>query len=70
LPLGICVLFTTNDAYMRDLSLIVPRDYVASNSDEEKSNALDQMSKVLKADIRPSADLNLPQLLCRFSRST
>jgi nicotinamidase-related amidase len=66
----ICVLFTANDAYMRDLSLIVPRDCVASNSDEENSNALDQMSKVLKADTRPSTDLDLTQLLCRFSRST
>jgi nicotinamidase-related amidase len=67
---NICVLFTANDAYMRDLSLIVPRDCVASNSDEENSNALDQMSKVLKADTRPSTDLDLTQLLCRFSRST
>jgi nicotinamidase-related amidase len=67
---NICVLFTANDAYMRDLSLIVPRDCVASNSDEENSNALDQMSKVLKADIRPSTDLDLTQLLCQFSRST
>jgi nicotinamidase-related amidase len=67
---NICVLFTANDAYMRDLSLIVPRDCVASNSDEENSNALDQMSKVLKADTRPSTDLDLTQLLRRVSRST
>jgi nicotinamidase-related amidase len=66
----ICVLFTANDAYIRNLSLIVARDCVASNSDEENSNALDQLSKVLKADIRPSTDLDLPQLLCQFSRST
>jgi nicotinamidase-related amidase len=67
---NICVLFTANDAYMRDLSLIVPRDCVASNSDEENCNALGQMAKVLKADIRPSTDLDLTQLLYRFSRST
>jgi nicotinamidase-related amidase len=67
---NICVLFTANDAYMRDLSLIVPRDCVASNSGEDNSNALDQMSKVLKADIRPSTELDLTQLLSRFSRSS
>jgi nicotinamidase-related amidase len=67
---NICALFTANDAYMRDLSLIVPRDCVASNSDEEISNALDQMPKVLKADIRPSTELDLSQLLGQFSRST
>jgi nicotinamidase-related amidase len=65
-----CVLFTANDAYMRDLSLNVPRDCVASNSEEENCIALDQMSKVLKADIQRSSDLDLTQLLCRFSRST
>jgi nicotinamidase-related amidase len=37
---NICVLFTANDAYMRDLSLIVPRDCVASNTEPEKTRAL------------------------------
>ena len=32
---NICVLFTANDAYMRDFSLVVPRDCVASNTEEE-----------------------------------
>lgn len=54
---NICVLFTANDAYMRDLRLVVPADCVASNSDEENQYALNQMAKVLKADIRPSSDL-------------
>ncbi len=57
---NICVLFTANDAYMRDFSLFVPRDCVASNTDEENRHALDQMSKVLKADIRPSTELDFP----------
>jgi nicotinamidase-related amidase len=60
---NICVLFTANDAYMRDLALIVPRDCVASNTEEENQNALDQMSKVLKADIRPSTELDLDDIL-------
>jgi nicotinamidase-related amidase len=54
---NICVLFTANDAYMRDFELIVPSDCVASNSEEDNRHALDQMQRVLKADIRPSAEL-------------
>jgi nicotinamidase-related amidase len=30
---NICVLFTANDAYMRDYQLFVPADCVASNAD-------------------------------------
>ena len=55
---NICVLFTANDAYMRDFHLIVPSDCVASNSEEENRLALEQMAKVLKADTRPSAQLH------------
>ena len=55
---NICVLFTANDAYMRDLHLFVPGDCVASNTEEENRHALEQMGKVLKADIRPSAELS------------
>jgi nicotinamidase-related amidase len=54
---NICVLFTANDAYMRDLHLIVPSDCVASNTEEENRYALDQMAKILKADTRPSTEL-------------
>ncbi len=54
---NICVLFTANDAYMRDLHLAVPSDCVASNTEEENRHALDQMRKVLKADTRPSTEL-------------
>ncbi len=59
---NICVLFTANDAYMRDFSLIVPSDCVASNTLEENDSALEQMRKVLKADIRPSTELDLDSL--------
>jgi nicotinamidase-related amidase len=54
---NICVLFTANDAYMRDLHLAVPSDCVASNTGDENQYALDQMRKVLKADTRPSTEL-------------
>jgi nicotinamidase-related amidase len=59
---NICVLFTANDAYMRDLRLVVPADCVASNTEEENRYALAQMAKVLKADTRPSAGLSFETL--------
>ena len=59
---NICVLFTANDAYMRDFRLVVPRDCTASNTPEENEHALQQMQRVLKADIRPSAELDWGKL--------
>ena len=56
---NICVLFTANDAYMRDYKLIVPGDCVASNTEGENRHALEEMAKVLKADIRPSPAIDL-----------
>lgn len=53
---NICVLFTANDAYMRDLKLLVPADGVASNTVAESAAALEQMRKVLKADVRPCGE--------------
>ena len=57
-----CVLFTANDAYMRDFRLLVPSDCVASNSDQENRVALEQMRQVLKADIRPSTEIDFAAL--------
>ena len=54
-----CVLFTANDAYMRDFKLFVPSDCVVSETEAENEYALQQMAKVLKADTRPAAELNL-----------
>ena len=59
---NICVLFTANDAYMRDYRLFVPSDCVASNSAEETENSLRQMKTVLKADIRPSVAIEVSVL--------
>jgi hypothetical protein len=39
---------------------------VASNSEESNRAALEQMERVLKADTRPSAELNLEDLVARF----
>jgi nicotinamidase-related amidase len=52
-----CVLFSANDAYMRDLHLVVPADCIVSNTVEENEYALRQMRTVLKADVRPSTKL-------------
>jgi nicotinamidase-related amidase len=49
-----CVLFTANDAYMRDYKLIIPADCTASINQQDNDSALRQMQKVLKADIRAS----------------
>lgn len=54
-----CVLFSANDAYMRDLTLFIPADCTASNTQEENDHALKLMEKVAKADIRPSTELDL-----------
>jgi nicotinamidase-related amidase len=59
---NICILFTANDAYMRDFNLIVPADCVVSNTPEENRHALMQMKKVLKADISASPRLKLGAL--------
>ena len=57
-----CVLFTANDAYMRDFKIFVPSDCVVSNNEEENESALKQMELVLKATTTESAELNLGQL--------
>ena len=54
-----CVLFTANDAYMRDLKVFVPSDCVVSNTEEENVYALKQMETVLKADLTPGAEVDL-----------
>ncbi|MGH8669562.1 MAG: cysteine hydrolase family protein, partial [Burkholderiales bacterium] len=57
-----CVLFTAHDAYMRDFHLVVPRDCVASASEDDDRHALDHMAKVTKADTRPSPEIDLSRL--------
>jgi nicotinamidase-related amidase len=65
----ICVLFTANDAYMRDLHLVIPADCVASRQPDENRHALAHMQRVLKADIRPSTALDF-QALKRLAGAT
>jgi len=54
-----CVLFTANDAYMRDFDLFVPSDCTVSNTKKENDSALGLMRKFLKADTRSSSKIVL-----------
>src|SRR3954469_864491 len=51
---NICVLFTANDAYMRELKIFVPSDCIVSNTAEENDHALMQIGSVLKGNLTPS----------------
>jgi nicotinamidase-related amidase len=53
----ICVLYTANDAYMRDFQVAVPSDCIASETRRQYRFALDHMSDRLKADTRTSDKL-------------
>lgn len=49
-----CVLFTANDAYLREFDLIVPADCVASPTAARNEAALAQLRELVKADTRDS----------------
>lgn len=59
---NICVLFTANDAYMRDYQIIVPSDCCASNVKEDNDYALKMMKNNLDADIRNQRTLDLHKI--------
>ena len=67
---NICILFSANDAYMRDFRLWVPSDCIASNTEEDNRHALQQMRVVLKADIRPSTEVDPGDLDREIARET
>jgi nicotinamidase-related amidase len=63
---NICVLFTANEAYMRDFKIVVPRDCVSSNTPADNEAAVEEMRRVLKAEVRPAelwTDAELRKLL-------
>jgi nicotinamidase-related amidase len=60
---NICILFSANDAYMRDFHVVVPSDCVASNTEDLNRHALEQMRDVLKSNITPSDQLDLDELI-------
>jgi nicotinamidase-related amidase len=53
----ICVLFSANDAYMRDFEIIVPPDCTASEDAEENQRVLLLMQRVLKAELTPATKI-------------
>ena len=54
---NICVLFTANDAYMRDLKIFAPADCIVSNTAADDEHALYQIEAVLKANVAISTRL-------------
>jgi nicotinamidase-related amidase len=59
----ICVLFTATEAYLRDFTLHVPEDCMASLDRIENRRALDYMRRVVRADLTPSEQLDLDALM-------
>lgn len=57
-----CVLFTANDAYLRDYRVIIARDCTLSNSPQANRQALELMDRVLHAQILPAARINFSRL--------
>ena len=54
-----CILHTAADAYMRDFELMAAADCVLSTDARANTSALEHMATMLKADVRPSANLEL-----------
>src|SRR6187549_576716 len=54
---NICVLFTANDAYMREYKIFAPADCIVSNTAADNDHALRQIKTVLKGNIAASTRL-------------
>lgn len=54
-----CVLVTAAEARMRDLDVVVPRDCVASQSDERNTAVLRQFEQVHKLETTPGEQVDL-----------
>jgi nicotinamidase-related amidase len=54
---NICVLFTANDAYMRELKIFAPADCIVSNTAADNHHALRQIGTVLKGNVAESRRL-------------
>jgi nicotinamidase-related amidase len=51
---NICVLFTANDAYMREYKIYAPSDCIVSNTAADNDHALRQIGTVLKGNVASS----------------
>src|SRR5688572_1676524 len=54
---NICVLFTANDAYMREFKVFAPADCIVSNTATDNDHALKQIQTVMKGIVAPSHQL-------------
>jgi nicotinamidase-related amidase len=54
---NICVLFTANDAHMRELKVYAPADCIVSNTVADNEHALRQIQTVMKGHVAPSTEL-------------
>jgi nicotinamidase-related amidase len=54
---NICVLFTANDAYMREYRIYAPSDCIVSNTSLDNDHALRQIEIVLKGNVARSGRL-------------
>ena len=54
---NICVLFTANDAYMREFKIFAPADCIVSNTAADNDYALRQIETVLKGNLAVSPSL-------------
>ena len=57
-----CVLFSAQDAYMREFKLVVPPDCIASEEASDNRYAIEHMRKVCKADTGPSSGIDFGEL--------
>jgi nicotinamidase-related amidase len=55
-----CVLFTANDAYVRDLELRIPHDCISARTPADTRLAIRYFTSVLGANVSPSTRLRLP----------
>jgi len=62
---NICVLFTANDAYMRELKIYAPPDCIVSNTPTENEQALRQIETVLKGNLATSTQLAFRRAVSR-----
>lgn len=58
----ICILFTANDAYMRQFKLFIPRDCVTAVNRKDSERALAYMERVLNAEIVDSEEFDFAKL--------
>jgi len=57
-----CVLFTANDAFLRDYQVFVPADCVVSNTPKDNKDSLALMERILHARVAPSSMLNFAKM--------